>query len=36
LRALKRHFDPNSIMNPGGTLALDADSRATETLGVKT
>ena len=24
LRALKRHFDPNNIMNPGGTLALDA------------
>ncbi|MBI4965742.1 MAG: FAD-binding oxidoreductase [Desulfomonile tiedjei] len=23
LRALKRHFDPNSIMNPGGTLGLD-------------
>jgi alkyldihydroxyacetonephosphate synthase len=23
LRSLKRHFDPNNIMNPGGTLALD-------------
>lgn len=23
LRALKRHFDPYSIMNPGGTLGLD-------------
>jgi len=22
LRALKKHFDPNSIMNPGGTFAL--------------
>jgi len=22
-RALKAHFDPNNIMNPGGTLALD-------------
>lgn len=22
-RALKKHFDPNNIMNPGGTLALD-------------
>ncbi len=22
LRALKRHFDPNNIMNPGGTLGL--------------
>jgi alkyldihydroxyacetonephosphate synthase len=23
LRALKTHFDPNNIMNPGGTLGLD-------------
>jgi alkyldihydroxyacetonephosphate synthase len=23
LRALKRHFDPNDIMNPGGQLGLD-------------
>ena len=23
LRALKRHFDPHDIMNPGGTLGLD-------------
>ena len=23
LRALKRHFDPGNIMNPGGTLGLD-------------
>jgi alkyldihydroxyacetonephosphate synthase len=22
-RTLKRHFDPNNVMNPGGTLALD-------------
>jgi alkyldihydroxyacetonephosphate synthase len=22
-RALKRHFDPANLMNPGGTLALD-------------
>ncbi|MFZ5868061.1 MAG: FAD-binding oxidoreductase [Thermodesulfobacteriota bacterium] len=25
LRALKKHFDPNNIMNPGGTLGLDAE-----------
>jgi len=25
-RALKRHFDPHNIMNPGGTLALDLPS----------
>lgn len=35
LRALKRHFDPNNIMNPGGTLALDADPRAAQSHGVK-
>lgn len=23
IRALKTHFDPNNIMNPGGTLGLD-------------
>jgi len=23
IRTLKRHFDPNNIMNPGGTLGLD-------------
>jgi alkyldihydroxyacetonephosphate synthase len=22
-RALKNHFDPNNIMNPGGTLGMD-------------
>jgi alkyldihydroxyacetonephosphate synthase len=36
LRALKRHFDPNDIMNPGGTLALDVDPHARDPLGVKT
>jgi alkyldihydroxyacetonephosphate synthase len=25
LRALKRHFDPNNIMNPGGQLGLDLE-----------
>jgi alkyldihydroxyacetonephosphate synthase len=23
LRAIKNHFDPNHIMNPGGTLGLN-------------
>ncbi|MGK5092040.1 FAD-binding oxidoreductase [Deltaproteobacteria bacterium TL4] len=27
LRALKNHFDPNNIMNPGGTLGLDTLKR---------
>jgi alkyldihydroxyacetonephosphate synthase len=31
LRALKRHFDPNDIMNPGGVLGMDAP--AVETRG---
>jgi len=22
-RVLKKHFDPNNIMNPGGTIGLD-------------
>ncbi|MGK0290899.1 MAG: alkyldihydroxyacetonephosphate synthase, partial [bacterium] len=27
LRALKKHFDPKNIMNPGGTLGLDLDKK---------
>jgi alkyldihydroxyacetonephosphate synthase len=27
IRALKRHFDPGNIMNPGGTLGLDLDGK---------
>ena len=27
LRALKEHFDPDDIMNPGGTLGLDSGVR---------
>ena len=27
IRALKNHFDPDSIMNPGGTLGLDLEEK---------
>jgi len=30
LRALKAHFDPDGVMNPGGTLGLDAGTKNTE------
>ena len=30
LRALKAHFDPDDIMNPGGTLALDSGAGEAE------
>ncbi len=33
LRALKRHFDPNNIMNPGGQLGLDLEERNRRTPG---
>ena len=25
LRCLKQHFDPDDVMNPGGTIAVDLD-----------
>jgi len=27
IKALEKHFDPNNIMNPGGTLALDLEAK---------
>jgi alkyldihydroxyacetonephosphate synthase len=30
LRVLKRHFDPENIMNPGGTLGLDLNEEQRE------
>ena len=36
LRALKRHFDPNNIMNPGGTLGLDSADGVEHQVGVLT
>jgi alkyldihydroxyacetonephosphate synthase len=37
LKALKRHFDPDNIMNPGGTLGLDMPKEQKRFLGgVKT
>jgi alkyldihydroxyacetonephosphate synthase len=32
-KALKRHFDPDNIMNPGGTLGLDLVEAETRKLG---
>lgn len=34
IKALKQHFDPNNIMNPGGTLGLDlSDEQRSKTWG---
>lgn len=30
IRALKQHFDPHNIMNPGGTLGLDMSTEQKE------
>ncbi len=30
VRTLKQHFDPNNIMNPGGTLGLDMSAEQRE------
>jgi alkyldihydroxyacetonephosphate synthase len=27
LRSIKKHFDPNNIMNPGGQLGFDLDNK---------
>lgn len=35
LRALKAYFDPDDIMNPGGTLALDGGSGASGEAGAE-
>ena len=32
LRTLKRHFDPNNIMNPGGQLNLDSKGKSWRTI----
>ncbi len=37
IRALKRHFDPNRIMNPGGTLGLDmSEEQCSRRWGMRT
>ena len=30
VRALKEHFDPNNVLNPGGTLGLDMNDEQRE------
>ena len=32
IKALKNYFDPNNIMNPGGTLALDLPDEKTRNM----
>ncbi|GMO48198.1 MAG: FAD-binding oxidoreductase [Treponemataceae bacterium] len=34
-KALKRHFDPDNIMNPGGTLGLDIPEESKRRLGTQ-
>lgn len=35
LKSLKNHFDPNNILNPGGTLGFDlSDEQAEKRWGV--
>ena len=37
IRVLKRHFDPNGIMNPGGTLGLDmSEEQCSRRWGMRT
>ena len=37
IRVLKRHFDPNGIMNPGGTLGLDmSEEQRSRRWGMRT
>lgn len=35
LRALKKHFDPDNIMNPGGTIGLDLEADQIVPIDVK-
>jgi alkyldihydroxyacetonephosphate synthase len=32
-KALKKHFDPDYVMNPGGTLGFDTPEDKKHTLG---
>jgi alkyldihydroxyacetonephosphate synthase len=35
IRALKDHFDPDNLMNPGGTLGLDIEEHEKRFLKLK-